>query len=481
MIHFQSNKDRTLARSGRKSQWQVKSDRGERDFEIQYGKYDRLRDPKDNHCEETNARDQAHSLHRTVIGTQYLTPLMSPAPRLSASALFVGFNERAILALGITQTIGYGTLYYAYGVLAPTISREFGVGIDWFFGAFTIGLLLGGLVAPIVGKEIDRRGAREIMSIGSLTAAAGLMACALAPNIWVFATAVAFTEAAACLVLYEAAFAGLTQIYRHEARRGITLITLMAGFASTIFWPLTQWMSNALDWRWTLFIFASVHVVVCFPLHATVLARATASNAAPAVAVISQSPRVLIGEARQRALVFYTLAIVISGLITAAFPVHMVRIIENEGFTAEAAALIAMVMGPAQVLARLIEVLGGHRFDPLMTGRVALGALAACIAVLLVTPGSVVTAVAFAALYGAAQGLITIARGTVPLQLFGAEGYGTLVGRIAGLRFLVNAASPFLFALAMVHLSVDVALWVCAVIAAVALGLFLLLKAPEPA
>jgi predicted MFS family arabinose efflux permease len=159
----------------------------------------------------------------------------------------------------------------------------------------------------------------------------------------------------------------------------------------------------------------------------------------------------------------------------------MLRIIENEGFTPEAAALIAMVMGPAQVLARFIEVLGGHRFDSLMTGRVALGALAACIALLLATPGSLETAVAFAALYGAAQGMITIARGTVPLQLFGPQGYGTLVGRITGLRFLVNAASPFLFAMAMAHLSVDAALWVCGALAIVAFALFLLLKAPKPA
>jgi predicted MFS family arabinose efflux permease len=402
---------------------------------------------------------------------------MTQTPHLSASVLFAGFNDRIILALGLTQTIGYGTLYYAYGVLASAISKDFGVGIDWFFGAFTIGLLLGGLVAPIVGRELDRRGARLVMSIGSLAAAVGLIACAIAPNIWVFATAVVFTEAAACLVLYEAAFAGLTQIYGHEARRGITLITLIAGFASTIFWPLTQWMSGALDWRWTLLIFAAVHVVVCFPLHATVLAQNNLAGAAAAMQ--SKLPPVLLGEARQRALLLYTLAIVISGLVTSAFPVHMVRIIENEGFTAEMAALIAMVMGPAQVLARLIEVLGGHRFDPLMTGRVALGALAVSITLVLATPGSLFTAVAFAALYGAAQGLITIARGTVPLQLFGAQGYGTLVGRITGLRFLVNAASPFLFALAMVHLSVDIALWVCGAIAAVALGLFLLLKAPE--
>ncbi|MGL5361307.1 MAG: MFS transporter, partial [Bosea sp. (in: a-proteobacteria)] len=407
---------------------------------------------------------------------------MSQSSRISLSAIFSGLNDRTILALGLTQTLGYGTLYYAYGVLAPAISREFGVGIDWFFGAFTIGLLLGGLVAPLVGRELDRRGARKIMAAGSVGAALALVVCALSPNIWAFSAAVILAEAASCLVLYEAAFAGLTQIYRHEARRGITLITLIAGFASTIFWPLTQWMLGALDWRWTLAVFAIVHLLVCAPLHYAVLRRATPGSKAEVSSTSATSePPTLVGAERQRALLIFTLSVVIAGIVTSAFPVHMLRIIENEGFTAETAALIAMVMGPAQVLARLLEVIGGHRFDPLMTGRVALLALTGAIVLLLATPGSLATAIIFAALYGIAQGLTTIARATVPLQLFGPTGYATLVGRITGWRFLANAASPFLFASAMTHLGIDAALWVSAAIAATALCLFLMLRAPKPA
>jgi predicted MFS family arabinose efflux permease len=404
---------------------------------------------------------------------------MSTSQRITVSAVFAGLNDRTILALGLTQTIGYGTLYYAYGVLAPAISREFGVGLDWFFAAFTIGLLLGGLVAPLVGRELDRRGARLVMTMGSVLAALALVACALAPNIWAFSAAVIFAEAATCLVVYEAAFAGLTQIYRHEARRGITLITLIAGFASTIFWPLTQWMLGVLDWRWTLLVFAAVHLIVCTPLHATALRRAVPRGRDDIKEVPGAvDPPMLLGPDRRRALILFTLAIMVSGLVMSAFPVHMLRIIENEGFSAQAAALIAMVMGPAQVLARFVEVVGGHRFDPLMTGRVALGTLLASIALLLAMPASLGTAVAFAALYGAEQGLVTIARATVPLQLFGANGYGALMGRITGLRFLANAASPFLFAFAMTHLGIDTALWISGMIAALAFGLFVMLRAP---
>ena len=400
--------------------------------------------------------------------------------RITPAAIFNGLNDRTILSLGLTQTIGYGTLYYAYGVLAPAIAREFGSEIDWFFGVFAIGLLLGGLVAPIVGRELDRRGARTVMSLGSVLAAFALVACATAPNKWSFSVALILAEASTCMVVYEAAFAGLTQIYQHKARHSITLITLIAGFASTIFWPLTQWMLGAMDWRWILMLFAAIHLLVCAPLHMTALRRAIPTRLSPSQDSIRlPDAPMLRGHERRRALILFSLAIVVSGLLTSAFPVHMLRIIEGQGFSAQSAALIAMVMGPAQVLARFIEVVGGHRFDPLMTGRVALGTLLASIASLLLLPASLATAAAFAALYGAAQGLITIARATVPLQLFGINGYGTLMGRITGLRFLVNAASPFLFAFAMTHLGINTAMWISAAVGVLAFGLFLLLRAPR--
>lgn len=404
-------------------------------------------------------------------------------PRISVASIFSGLNDRTVLALGLTQTIGYGTLFYAYGVLAPAIAREFGVGLDWFFGAFTVGLLLGGLVAPLVGRELDRRGARVVMRLGSVLAGLSLLACASAPGIWMFAGTIILAEAAACLVLYESAFAALTQIHRHEARRGITLITLIAGFASTIFWPLTQFMLVSIDWRWTLAIFALAHILICAPIHHLLLKKAVplADKPVDPLAIPATEPPVLTGAERQRALILFTLAVSISGFVYSSFPVHMLRIIENEGFSAEAAALIAMVMGPAQVLARFIEITLGHRFDPLMTGRVALGTAVASIAVLLLTSGSLGSAVTFAALYGASQGLITIARGTVPLQLFGPKGYGTLVGRITGLRFLVNAAGPFLFALTATHLTMDIALAINAAIVLVAFAGFLLIRPPKPA
>lgn len=404
---------------------------------------------------------------------------MSIGSQTRWKAVFGGLGEPVVLALGITQTIGYGTLYYAYGVMAPALARDFAVGLDGFFAVFTVGLLFGGLFAPFVGRALDRRGSRIVMTLGSLAASLALLFCAAAPSLWVFSAAVVLMEFAACLVLYEAAFAGLTQIFGHDARRRITAVTLIAGFASTLFWPLTQALLDAVDWRWTFALFAGAHVLVCAPLHGLFLREARPQGFVPdEEARATGEPASHIGPERRRALVLYATAICVSGMVYSSVPVHMLRIIESEGFTPAKAALIAMVMGPAQVVARIAEIVARSRFDSLVTGRVALLALVLSTLVLIAFTGSTAAAIAFAALYGVSQGLITIARGTVPLQLFGARGYATLVGRITGLRFLVNAAGPFAFALAATHGGVGLAIGLNAAAAAIAFAVFWRLRRP---
>jgi MFS family permease len=370
-----------------------------------------------------------------------------------------GYRDPVILALGATQTIGYGTLYYSYGVLAAPVSAAFGVSVETFFAIFTAGLLLGGLVAPLTGRLIDRHGARMVMVAGSVIAAAGLALAALAPNIVVFTIGVLVMEIAACMALYEAAFAGLAQIYRHEARARIAAITLIAGFASTIFWPLTQALQAELGWRATFGLFAAANLLVCVPLHWRALRAATPIGPRdPAAEAGAPDPPTLQGRERRRAIILYVVAVCVSGLVYASIPVHLVSIIAAEGFSAGNAALLSMVMGPAQIVARIIDIAFGHRFDALATGRVALAALVVAPLVLLATSASAASAVVFALTYGVSQGLITIARGAAPLLLFGVRGYATLVGRITGIRFFVNAGAPFAFALAVSRLGMDAAL-----------------------
>ncbi|MGL4729516.1 MAG: MFS transporter, partial [Bosea sp. (in: a-proteobacteria)] len=136
---------------------------------------------------------------------------MSTKPFSSLRPVLASLNDRTVLALGLTQTIGYGSLYYGYGVMAPAIAKDFGISLDLFFAAFTVGLLIGGIAAPIAGREIDRRGARQIMRYGSVLGGIALIACAISPNFWFFAAATILAEIATCMVFYEAAFAALTQ------------------------------------------------------------------------------------------------------------------------------------------------------------------------------------------------------------------------------------------------------------------------------
>jgi MFS family permease len=264
------------------------------------------------------------------------------------SSLLAGFKEREVLALGITQTIGYGTLYYSFGVLAPAIASDFGLPIDWFIAAFTVGLLVGGLAAPLVGAMLDKRGARFVLTIGSACAAAAILFTSMAPNLWAFAAGVILMEAAGCMVLYEIAFGGLTQVHRHEARRRITAVTLVAGFASTIFWPLTQFLLESFGWRWTFLMFAAAHLFVCLPLHWTQLRGALPLSPQPSpTGETIAAPAVLHGEQRHRAIVRFTFAVCVSGIVYSAVSFHMIAIVSNEGFTGQTAALVAMAMGPA--------------------------------------------------------------------------------------------------------------------------------------
>jgi MFS family permease len=380
-----------------------------------------------------------------------------------------GFADPVVLSLGITQTIGYGTLYYVYGVVAPEVVREFAVSLDVFFIALTAGLLISGFAAPIAGRALDRRGARFVMTWGSVAAALSLALCGLAQNIWWFAATLLLAELAACFVLYESAFAALVQFHGREARSRITQITLMAGFASTLFWPLTQWLLTEHGWRMVFLFFAAVNMSVCAPLHYFLLGRVR-GNIVPKVEASTTGPAPLVGLNRNRAMLLYGIVAVISGLVFSAIPMHMLRIIEHEGFSADQAAIIAMFMGPVQVTARIIEVTFGQHINPLTTGYISMGALLVSFSVLLFAPASTVTAAIFAGSYGVAQGLITIARATIPLHLFGADGYATFVGKVTGIRLFTNAFSPLLFAAIMTRAGIDSALLVCAQCAILALA-----------
>ena len=187
-------------------------------------------------------------------------PLASPAPTGTQ-------GMPLILALGVTQVIGYGALYYAFAVLAPAMTASFGWSPEWTYGGFAVGLLAGGFAAPVAGRLIDLYGTRLVMSVGSGLAGLALLALAEARGPVGYFAAMIALEIVSTMVLYDAAFAALTQARGAGARRAISQLTLIGGFASTLFWPLTTMLLGQLDWREIYRIYAVLQFALCVPLH----------------------------------------------------------------------------------------------------------------------------------------------------------------------------------------------------------------------
>lgn len=356
-----------------------------------------------------------------------------------------------VAALGATQVIGYGSLYYAFPILAPAVAQEFGVGEPLLFGLLSAGLLLGGLAAPSLGGLIDRIGAGRVMTAGSLAMALLLVLLAAAPNIQVFGGLILLIELLSFAVLYDAAFALLAQKRPGDTRRAITRLTLIAGFASTIFWPLTGALGDTLGWRGTQLIFAAAHLL-CAALHWGLAALPVLETGLPP-AETSPTPQpstpVMSDATARRAFRLLALGFALTGMAISAITVHLVEILRTLAL-GEMAYLAAMVMGPAQVAVRVMDATVWRDRHPLFIALLSASGIAAAIALLLL-PGLVPAlaqplAFAFAAILGAGAGLSSIVRGAVPVALFGASGLGLRLGRLASIRNLLGASSPFLFA-----------------------------------
>jgi MFS family permease len=187
----------------------------------------------------------------------------------------------AVSLLGLAQIASWGTLYYTLGVLSPAMARDTGTSELMLFGAFSGALLLAGILAPRVGSLIDSSGARPMLSGGSLLAAATFAMLATAQGPWSLMAAWMVGGFAIATTLYDAGFAAVNQVTREHYRRAVTGLTLFGGFASTVFWPATHALQQAIGWRDTLWLYAILHLIVCAPLHWVVLPNKHAIATAP--------------------------------------------------------------------------------------------------------------------------------------------------------------------------------------------------------
>ena len=373
-----------------------------------------------------------------------------------------------VVALGTAQTLAYGTTYYLPAVLANSMAAELGIATVWVFVGFSAGLLLAAALGPIAGRLIDVFGGRQMLAGSSLVFAAGLTILGSATGPVMLFVGWLVIGAGMSAGLYEAAFSTLARIYGVDARRSITGITLIAGFASTVCWPLSAYMDAEFGWRTACYVWAATHLVIGLPLY-VYLPRAGLRHQPAAEAASS-------GSAEKRFAAMAALAFVFASgwFCSTAMAAHLPRVLQEAGASLPAAIAAAALVGPAQVAARILEFSLVRQVHPLISARVATLAHPAGVATLAAFGAP--AAPVFTVLHGGGNGVMTIAIGTLPLVLFGAAGYGLRQGLLIVPARIAQAAAPFVFDVLLARYALG-ALWLTVGISFAAFLVLMLLPA----
>jgi MFS family permease len=395
-----------------------------------------------------------------------------PTPRA-----FIFGPWRAVSVLGLTEILSWGALFYPPVLTVPLIAADHGWSRSFAMAGFSLGLFVGGLCARYVGSAIDRLGGHVVMPIGSLIGAAGLAGLAWAPGVASYFAAWITIGVAMAASLYDPAFAALGRIFGGAARGPITVLTLAGGFASTVSWPATQFLIDTVGWRGGYLIYAALLAGLAAPLHAFALPREHAGAITRSAATSDKSAKMAV-PAHGLAFLLIATGFAAYAFVPSALSAQLLAIFQRFGLTAATVVTIGMLFGPAQVLARICELSFARRLHPLWIARFAVALLVSAFVLLAALPFSTALAAGFAVMYGMANGLLTIARGTVPLALFGAAGYGRLIGRIGGPYLVVQALAPVVLTYVADRFSDAAGLALVAGFAVVALICFVMSRRP---
>jgi len=384
-----------------------------------------------------------------------------------------GGRAGVVAAIGTTQAIAWASSYYMPAILGAPIAAALQLSQGTFFGLFSSALLLSAIVGPSIGRLIDRHGGRPVLAGSNLILAAGLLILAAAHGFIALAIAWTVLGIGIGAGLYDSAFTALTWLYGREARSAITGITLIAGFASTIGWPLSALLLHEWGWRAACLVWAGLNCLLAAPLNWLAVPE-TGSPAAPPSAT-TESPTAESHRTTMPILAFFFAA---TWFVQGAMAAHLPGLLRLAGASSTAAIAAAALVGPAQVGARLVEFGLLRSFHPLSSARIAsaLHPIGALFLVFSGAPGII----AFALLHGAGNGMITIAKGALPLALFGPRGYGLRSGVLSAPARILQSASPFLFGLAINRIGLD-AVVLSAGLCLLAFASLFLLRADRPA
>jgi MFS family permease len=382
-----------------------------------------------------------------------------------------------ISVLGVTQIFAWGSSYYLPAVLAKLIAADTGWSLSWVVGGLSLGLLVAGLVSPWVGRAIAQCGGRPVLAASAGLLAGGLVALAVAHSLPAFLIAWTLVGLGMGAGLYDPAFATLGRLYGQGARSAITTLTLFGGFASTVCWPLSAFLGAHLGWRGACLVYAGFQIAVALPAYLFVLRR---ESRRPAPLPVSPNSQMHAPRSRNpQGNIFLLLAgtITLSSVISTTMSVHLLTVLQAKGLTLAAAVGFGALVGPSQVAARAVEMAIARYHHPIWT-KIASTSLVALGLVALWLEAPIIPLAL--ALYGAGIGLESIARGTLPLALFGSERYPVIMGRIAMPSLIAQAAAPSIGAALIetggVHGAMGVFVASAAVNVALAAGLFLMLR-----
>lgn len=341
-----------------------------------------------------------------------------------------------MIALGSAQTLAWGSTYYLPAILANSIAAELGLGTPWVFIAFSAGLLVAAFLGPTAGRLIDVHGGRRVLPVSNLVMAAGLALLGATTGMVSLFAAWLVIGIGTSAGLYEAAFATLAGIYGRDARRAITGITLIAGFASTVCWPLSAYMDVTIGWRATCFVWAAAHLLIGLPINASL---------PPGRGIEKKSEAAADDATQGRLLVMVSLAFVFAAawFCSTAMAAHLPRVLQESGASLAAAVAAAALVGPAQVGARALEFWLMRQLHPIVSARIA--SLAHPVGAAGLIALGAPAASPFAVIHGAGNGVMTIASGALPLALFGPGGYGLRQGVLMAPARVISASAPFLF------------------------------------
>ncbi|WP_092127235.1 MFS transporter [Polaromonas sp. YR568] len=392
-----------------------------------------------------------------------------------------------IVQLGLAQTLAWASSYYLPAILAVPMARDLGISTPTVFAAFSAALVVSALLGPAAGKAIDRHGGKPVLAANSLIFAAGLATLAFAQGpVGLFAGWVILGVAMAA-GLYEAAFAALVHLYGKDARGAITGITLFAGFASTVGWPLSTWLELEWGWRTTCLVWAALHLLLGLPLNWRLPGSSissTATHSAPDIAAEalpdSAPPQTTqpAPAATARTAALLALVFAVTWFISTAMAAHLPRLLQAHGVPLATALIFAGLVGPAQVAGRLLEYGLLRNIHPLISARAAgaMHTLGAAVFLFFGVPAGAI----FTVLHGAGNGVLTIAKGTLPLVLFGVRDYGVRQGLLMVPARFAQATAPWLFGLAIDRFGAG-ALWFSAALGLVAFAALMLLHDPSSA